>query len=137
MAKIYQTKTRQKILHCFEKQDRCRTAEEVYVLLQKTGTAPDLSTVYRNLDHLCDQGLLKRQMQADGTYAYQPVKADHSCTRHLHVYCRNCGRLIHLNDKEMKQIQDLLDKNYGFSLDVESSRLIGLCPICLQKEEFK
>lgn len=106
-------------------------------MLKKTGTAPDLSTVYRNLDHLCEQGLLKRQMQADRTYAYQPLKADHSCASHLHMYCRNCGRLIHLNNNEMKQIQDLLAKDYGFSLDVESSRLIGLCPSCRQKEGLK
>ena len=59
------------------------------------------------------------------------------CQRHLHLQCRRCGRIQHMECSFMDEIYRMLEAEYGFALDCETSTLSGLCRECrgMQAEE--
>lgn len=93
---------------------------------------PDLSlgTVYRNLNHLCQRGLIRRVGTVNGQERY-----DGMITPHSHFICDRCGAILDL--PEHSPGRDWLDAagaQYGFQ--AESCELIvrGLCRDCGEEQ---
>ena len=124
----YITGKREKIIEYMrENSDRAFSLEEICegVLDGTHGR----STVYRLVSELAESGIIKRL--ADGktrhtTYQY----LDKRCFEHLHLKCRECGRLVHLDAKISQDFKDKLSLGLGFSLD-GATLLFGRCNACL------
>ena len=95
------------------------------------------SAVYRNVDRMAREGLLRRTLSADGAKAlYQAVDCGESCER-LHLQCEKCGRVFHMEDaQEEARLRDALDRS-GFRLDEHASLLSGTCRDCGGREASK
>lgn len=90
---------------------------------------PDLSlgTVYRNLNQLCERGLLRRVGVVDGQERYDGMIAPHS-----HFVCNRCGVILDL--PEHSPGQDWLVSagvQYGFQAEGCEFTVHGLCRDCL------
>lgn len=130
------SKYKQQILHYFEEdRDQRFSASRIYQQMQNDQININLVTVYRNLEKLCEENALIKTMDITGEEAlYQYARKDHACMNHIHLYCRRCGRIIHLSDSEMQDLSSFLIKTHGFRLECAHSMLVGLCETCAKEE---
>lgn len=96
--------------------------------------APGKSTVYRLLQKLVEEGLVKRMVSGNSRkFVYQIVAGEH-CDLHLHLKCTSCGKLFHMEDDEShKLLKRVLEKN-NFAIDEKQTVLIGKCIGCDMRE---
>lgn len=135
--KDYHSQYKSWILSYFSShQDDIINASEILAKMREEGMSINQATVYRNLDKLEENGQIKGHRISDKEEKYyQYMEPGHDCTHHLHLYCRKCGRVIHLDCDFMQEIEDHLKSDHGFTLDCTDSVLVGLCSDCQRKEK--
>lgn len=126
----YQTKQKEVIADYFrERPEACLTAEEVYTAL---GADVGMTTVYRAVARLCDEGFLRRyapQTTGDASlYQFNPCQ-----DTHLHIRCVDCGKLAHLHCDVVHNFTAHLLGHHGFVLDECQTILYGRCENCEAK----
>src|SRR5215218_11500173 len=92
------------------------------------GTAPDTSTVYRNLELLERLGLVGHTHLGKGAPVYHA--AEHP---HLHVVCQSCGEISSADPALLDRAAERLAAELGFMLDVGHVALSGTCRACREK----
>jgi Fur family ferric uptake transcriptional regulator len=92
------------------------------------GTAPDTSTVYRNLELLERLGLVWHTHLGKGAPVYHA--AEHP---HLHVVCQSCGEIASADPSLLDSAAERLAAELGFTLDVGHVALSGTCRACREK----
>lgn len=132
MRKAYTTKTRNMIMDFLEENKDMRfSAASVFEYLQGKQEQINLATVYRNLERLTEEGVLLRNKSAqEDCSLYQYVEPHKNCHEHLHLQCKSCGKIMHLECDFMKQIAAHLLEEHGFELDCKTSALSGICDSC-------
>ena len=101
------------------------TAEAIHSHLNHGQVPMSLATVYRVLEFLEEEGLVRRVSTTEGA-----ARFDANLMQHQHLVCRKCGR--------MEDCEGFLPANFQLpeaepgefvpeDLDV---RIIGLCPKC-------
>lgn len=103
------------------------TADQVYEGVRAQSPYVDLSTVYRNLVFLRQQGLIG-ELRLEG----QPARfeAVRSGQEHHHALCTRCGALLEIEQADLAGLEALLLDRYGFHLDPVHLTLPGLCQVC-------
>jgi Fur family ferric uptake transcriptional regulator len=86
----------------------------------------DPSTVYRTLDLLVREGLVRRTDLGAGRAFYEPAQ-DHL---HHHVVCERCGAVAHLHDEEIGDVRTRVERASGYALSRNDMSFYGLCPAC-------
>lgn len=126
-------KTKQKVIidkWLKNNKERHFTAEELFFLLMESGTPVGRATVYRYLNSLGEEGVLRRYtIKGEISSCYQYVGDDMACKEHYHLLCDNCGRVIHFNSDELEAAFKSLEKN-GLSLDHQRTVFYGKCQVC-------
>jgi Fur family ferric uptake transcriptional regulator len=89
------------------------------------GAAPDLSTVYRNLELLERLGLVWHTHLGKGAPVYHA--AEHP---HLHVVCASCGEISSADPDLLAGAAERLAAELGFTVDVGHVALSGTCRAC-------
>ncbi|MBE6631227.1 MAG: transcriptional repressor [Ruminococcaceae bacterium] len=129
----YKTKQREAI-ESYLGQNRYRhaTVSEIYEYLRHKGIGIGLSTVYRQLDRMCEEGLLHRYYIDDGTLACYQLKEECPDCRddHYHLKCTECGKLLHMECHEMHGVAEHIEAEHDFILDREKTVFYGLCKEC-------
>lgn len=110
-------------------------AESSYTLEEICGTITDggkgKSTVYRLVSELVAEGMITRL--SDGRTrrcTYQYVGGE-SCHTHLHLKCKGCGRLVHLDHEVSKSFERTVERIGGFLID-DGAFLFGTCKECAE-----
>lgn len=135
--KDYRSQYKEWMLQYFdEHENELISAPELLERMRSAGLTVNQATVYRNLERLENAGLIRghRLNNREEKY-YQYLKKGHDCPHHLHLYCRECGAVIHLDCAFMQNIQEHLMEEHGFQLDCGDSVLVGLCGQCRKKRE--
>lgn len=134
MEKKYRTRNKQSIEAYLKAQAGMSfTAHDLYKYLEEKNETMNLTTVYRNLDKLAEEGILmKYKNPEEGSARYQ-YGGESSCKKHIHMQCNSCGRIYHMECHFMDEIAEHLMKHHGFSLDCSGSILNGLCEKCQGK----
>lgn len=135
----YTTASRKKILE-FLKSNRDRTvkASDIDSFLKQNDSEVNITTIYRYLDKLAQEGTVIKYVAEKGSQAvYQYVETGHHCEEHLHVTCVNCGCIIHLECAFMDEILDHILNDHGVTLQCRSSMLYGLCRECQEVQSCK
>ena len=135
MQKQYRTKWKDSIKEYLQSHaDKSFSASDIYLDLIENEASINLATVYRNLEKMTDSGMLmKYKMAGEEFCRYQYVEPHGNCRQHIHMQCRQCGRLFHLECGFMNEITDHLMEHHGFSLECNGSMLSGLCKECRGK----
>jgi len=130
--KEYVTKPRTLMMEYLKaNQDKRISAAEVHSYLLENDRSVNLATVYRNLDKLTEDGnLIKFKMVDNNCCLYQYVDKSHNCHEHLHLQCKNCGKIIHLECDFMKEIAGHVSMHHGFNIECEGSVIVGMCAEC-------
>lgn len=128
----YKTKNRQQILEFLKMQKNCSVSvSEIKANMEKNGYEVNLSTIYRYMDKLVEEGSVMKYLSEKGEKAgFQYVEPTHDCHAHLHLQCIKCGKIIHLNCCFMEEIQMHIEKHHGFTIQCDHSILYGVCEDC-------
>lgn len=94
------------------------------------GSAPDTSTVYRNLELLERLGLVWHTHLGKGAPVYHV--AEHP---HLHIVCSVCGEVSSVEPEILDDAAERLAARHGFTVDVGHVALSGTCRACQQRSE--
>ncbi len=124
----YNTEKRAEILEFFSNGGgQAYSAEDICSAILTDGRGK--STVYRLLSKLVDQGILLRI--SDGKTRHITYQCVHTgtCSEHLHLKCKGCGRLIHLDEETSHSLGVSIFKTKGFKID-EGALLYGRCQRC-------
>ncbi len=131
----YQTKWKQSLLAFFaENPSRAVTAKEVYDKVAEGDGALSITTVYRNLDRLVEEGLLVKGSTEGGKSATYLWVRDEGCFEHLHLQCVSCGRILHLDCHDTEEYIEHLAAEHRFRLLCGRTVLYGRCADCCRSD---
>lgn len=133
MAQGYQTIQRRLILEFLSGSGgRHLTAEDVLIALQERGHEVARATVYRYLDKLTGDGVVRRHAAlGGGGAAYEYCGAGGG---HPHLKCDACGELLHLECAGFPNFLKHIDENHKFKIDPASTVFHGICGKCGGRE---
>ena len=109
------------------KTDDHRDAEDIYFKIKTSGQKVSRATVYRTIDVLVKNNLVRKLELGDGRNRYEN-KLDSS--HHDHIVCIQCGRIDEFMDENIEKLQDEIAKKYQFNIVRHIHQLFGLCRDC-------
>ncbi|MFZ2096538.1 MAG: Fur family transcriptional regulator [Anaerolineales bacterium] len=105
-------------------------ADEIFTQIQQRTRSINITTVYRTLDLLVEQGLATRIDLGEERVIY----ATHQHGPHIHLVCKHCGRVMDANQGMLSALNVRLQTEYQFAADLQHISLVGLCRNCQIKE---
>jgi Fur family ferric uptake transcriptional regulator len=122
------TRQRKAILQTLKSVVTHPTADELYEMIRKQLPKVSLGTVYRNLEILCQNGLVQKLELAGMQRRY-----DGDVSEHYHVRCVNCGRIadVKIPSMHMEQFFKYVPQDFkvvGFRL-----KFLAVCSKCVEK----
>ncbi|MBE5938267.1 MAG: Fur family transcriptional regulator [Lachnospiraceae bacterium] len=88
------------------------------------------STVYRLMGKLLEEGVVRRTVKGNSRHFVYQYAGGVTCAHHLHMKCRECGRILHMNDEESRNLMVMLQESSSFNLDIRETLLLGQCDRC-------
>lgn len=109
------------------------TVEQVAQHFRQIGQPVGLSTVYRHLEKLTDEGALaKYDAPAGGSACYVYEQHD-DISAHYHLICDDCGKLMHIECGYLDDLFAHVQGQHSFALDRYKTVLHGRCGTCMTK----
>lgn len=106
------------------------SVDEVVFEMRDRGESIGRSTVYRYLELLAEQGVVRKYPGVEGVTQYQHVENAARCDEHFHMLCSRCGNLMHVDCALMRTMSEHLMQDHGFQLDPRDTILVGVCEKC-------
>ena len=107
--------------------DEHRDAEEIYLSLRNEGMSVSRATVYRTIDVLVKNNLVRKLELGDGRARYEhKMDLEH----HDHLICVQCGKIEEFMDETIEEIQETIVNDLGFKLIRHIHQLLGICNNC-------
>ena len=104
-----------------------RECEEIYLSMKKKGKSVSRATVYRTIDLLVKNNLVRKLELGDGRARYESKL---NSSHHDHLICIDCGDIVEFVDDEIENKQEEIALNNGFVLKKHIHQLFGLCKKC-------
>lgn len=112
------------------------TAEHILEYLKENDTPVGKSTVYRYLETLTEQNVIRKYTIEDGIGAcYQYIGNPGGCREHYHLKCSKCGQIFHVSCEFMDEINSHILKAHDFRVDSGKTVFYGICGACRKREE--
>ncbi|MBP3223377.1 MAG: transcriptional repressor [Actinomycetaceae bacterium] len=118
--------TRTMIMEYMKTIDTFISAQDVYTALQTSGKSIGLTTVYRNIQGLANDGELDT-LQKDSEILYRKCT---TTTHHHHLVCVSCGSTQEIHDDLFEQWNTSIEKATGYTNIHHQLELSGLCEEC-------
>ena len=132
----YQTRQKAIVLEYFEAHSNEHiTAAALLLELNKQGLTIGSATVYRQLEKLEAEGVVRRFALDDrGSACWQYIGGEaEQCRHHFHLKCTVCGTLIHLDCDHLDESSDHVAAEHGFLIDPARTVFYGICDQCAAK----
>lgn len=135
--KTYDTEQRRTLIRILETSpDKQFSASEIVKLCESENPKLKIntSTVYRLLSRLVEEGKAERSASPDGhrlLYRYLDVC---ECAEHIHLKCKKCGQILHLEDDEAEKNLVAAMEKCHFKVDEAHSIIVGVCERCTHAE---
>ena len=118
---------RQAVWDEIKSNDDHRDAEQIYSALRKNNLNVSRATVYRTIDVLYKNNLIRKIELGDSPSKYEnKVNSDH----HDHIICVQCGRIDEFVDDKIESQQDKIIDKLGFKMIRHIHQLFVLCKDC-------
>ncbi len=119
------TRQRQLILDELKKTSFHPTAYDVYELVRKRLPNISLGTVYRNLDVLAANGLVRILELGRGQRRFDADLHDH-----YHVRCENCDRVENVPFEPLERLEKSIRESTDYHITGYHLEFLGICPGC-------
>jgi len=123
------TPQRLAILHVLHHEGKHLTPGDVYEKALKELPSLTEPTVYRTLEFLSDNGLVRPSYSASGHLTYEIAGNDHH-----HIICRICGAEIEVEHTLLESLYRLLETTSGFRSINSHVTFFGVCPRCQENQ---
>lgn len=121
------SKQKEEVLKIVQKSCAHPDARDIHKEVKKRIPNISLGTVYRNLNALSCEGLIKRVPLESGNDRY-----DKTLTNHNHITCVKCGKIcdvyVLLKDSEITKIEN----ETGFKITDSNFNINGICKDCME-----
>ena len=107
------TDQRQAIWDEIRNSNEHRDAEDIYLKLKERNVKVSRATVYRTIDVLVKNRLVRKMDVGDGRSLYEP-RLDNE--HHDHMICLDTGDIIEFYNKELEDLQDTIANKHGYKV---------------------
>ena len=118
------TKQKNLVLEVINNSYNHLSANEVYNACRNIIPNISLGTVYRNLNYLVENNLIKRIKMNDNIDRYDRLD------NHIHFICNKCGTIIDIYDDYFINVKDI----FGNIVNDYDIKFTGICKNCQRKE---
>ncbi|MBM4422306.1 MAG: transcriptional repressor [Chloroflexi bacterium] len=101
------------------------TTNEIFTHVSAAASSVNRTTVYRNLDFLCEMRLVVAA-QIGGKMYYEIAGEE----PHHHLVCRHCDSVGEISHRTVKALFDKIEREQSFVVDMDHLALFGLCAEC-------
>jgi Fur family ferric uptake transcriptional regulator len=123
---VRSTRQRAAVRSVFADLDGFHSAQEVHARLRSAGDTVGLSTVYRAVQSLADDGELDALRTDSGETLYRRCSRQH----HHHLVCRSCGLTVEVAGPTVEQWADRVADEHGFADVSHTLEIFGTCADC-------
>ena len=121
------TNQRQAVWDEIKSNEDHRDAEEIYSALRKNNLNVSRATVYRTIDVLYKNNLIRKIELGDSPAKYEnKVNSEH----HDHIICVQCGKIEEFVDETIEARQDAIIDKMGLKMIRHIHQLFVLCNDC-------
>jgi Fur family transcriptional regulator, ferric uptake regulator len=121
------TRQGQAVLSIVDRSENFRSAQDIHAALRAAGETVGLTTVYRHLALLTDDGQLDSLQTADGEVVYRRCQSSH---HHHHVVCRQCGRGTEVELSDLEHWAESTAHALGYTDVTHTVEIFGTCATC-------
>jgi Fur family ferric uptake transcriptional regulator len=93
-------------------------------------TPLDLASIYRNLETLEEQGVVRHFHAGHGAGRYVLVGGGES----EYLACDRCGAIEEVDRSELDSLRDEVQERFGFAVGFAHFPMVGLCPRCTARD---
>jgi Fur family transcriptional regulator, ferric uptake regulator len=122
------TRQRSAVRGALERNDGFVSAQELHLQLRQAGDPIGLTTVYRHLALLAEQGDADVVASEDGSL-YRMCRGD---GHHHHLICRSCGRTEEVAGSAIERWAREVGEAHGFSDLDHTVEIFGTCRACAE-----
>ncbi|GAA4605444.1 transcriptional repressor [Actinoallomurus liliacearum] len=108
-----------------------RSAQDIHAELRHRGERIGLTTVYRQLQVLTENGTVDTLRDENGETLYRRCATS---THHHHVTCRACGRSVEVEGPAIEHWAERVATEAGFTDVDHTLEIFGLCPDCAAED---
>jgi len=90
-----------------------RDAEDIYLKLKSNGVSVSRATVYRTIDVLVKNRLVRKMDVGEGRSLFEPRLDD---KHHDHMICIDTGDIIEFYNEELENLQDKIAAENGYEV---------------------
>ena len=114
-----------------ENKNRHYTVEEIAERIPEIGK----SSVYRLIGKLHAEGSVRRfEAEGSSSFVYQYVENSEACEHHFHLKCIRCGKVIHMECRQLEFAKRHIEENHGFLIGMKNSMIYGQCSSCMGED---
>ncbi|MFV0497306.1 MAG: transcriptional repressor [Candidatus Fimivivens sp.] len=121
------SKQRACIMDALRNTDEHPTAETIYRQLKENYPRLSLATVYRNLNQLCETGVIKKLYVAGSSDRF-----DANVEEHFHLCCKLCNKIIDVMGSQ-DAWRALLSERDKHCIDSCNVIFYGTCGACVEE----
>ena len=122
----YNTKQRDKIFQIIEKYGHDFLIKDLY---EEVKEDTSLTTVYRLVDQLVEEGILNKCIGSDQNTYYQYMKKC-DCESHFYLKCDQCGSFTHVECDHISELLEHIQVEHQFHPDEKQIIIHGVCKKC-------
>jgi Fur family ferric uptake transcriptional regulator len=109
--------------------DSFRSAQDIHATLRLRGKPVGLSTVYRHLQSLVEQGVADVIQSPDGEATYRYC-GETTSAHHHHLVCRKCGHTEEVKARAVERWAAEIANKFDFSDVDHTVEIFGTCASC-------
>lgn len=131
MKSEYKTRQRVAILDFLKENSGAHlTASDISNHLTEQNIHIGIATIYRTLDKLCKEGVLRKFVIDERSGACYQYAENAECIEHFHLKCMKCGALIHMSCDFLKKMEEHILGEHGFTVSSGKTVIYGVCSEC-------
>ena len=121
------TRQRDAVRTIFARLDGFHSIQDVHARLRESGDAVGLTTVYRTVQSLAEDGELDSIRTDSGEALYRRCSTEH---HHHHLVCRTCGRTVEVAGPAVERWARRVAEEHGFADPSHTVEVFGTCADC-------
>jgi Fur family transcriptional regulator, ferric uptake regulator len=121
------TKAQHAVLTVLGTAGRFVSAQDIHARLRHDGSTVGLTSVYRALQSLTDEGAVDVLRTRSGETTFRRCDSDE---HHHHLVCRICGATVEIETPGLERWLTGLGRTHAFVIEGHTLEVVGICPRC-------
>ena len=120
------TRQRGAVAALLDRVDGFHSAQDLHAMLRDKGDRVGLTTVYRTLQAMADDGEVDVMRPPGGEHLYRRCSQGH----HHHLVCRSCGRTVEVLGPAVESWAERVAAERGYTDVSHTLEIFGTCASC-------